>query len=414
MKKKARDYILLGLTLLGAAAGVLAFYDTVFAHQTLLLVLRKLGSALQPIFIGCFIAYLLLPVTAGIEGSLRVRARHIGWELRRPGLLRAGSLALTWLLVFIVGYVLVSLVLPQVAASVLQLAANVENYYNKVYGWVTRLLEDNPELAAWAQGLFRDYYSNLVDWIRETAVPGAQALVQALSGGIWSFISFATDLVVGVIVSVYLLYSKESWCAGLRRAVRALCSEAWEDRLLRATRRADDIFSGFIRGKILDSAIIGVLCLGGCLLLEIPYAPLVAVIVGVTNVIPFFGPFLGAVPSGLLILLADPLKCVTFIIMILVLQQFDGNILGPRILGGSTGLPSFWVITAILVGGKFFGVAGMFFGVPVFACFYSLFGTLLRYRLEKKGASTRLEDYAGDPPADEAPPEGGRAETPVE
>ncbi|MGM9661719.1 MAG: AI-2E family transporter [Oscillospiraceae bacterium] len=414
MKKTLKGYGLLGLTLFCTAAALLVFYDTVFANKTLLLFLQKLGGALQPIFIGCFIAYLLLPITNSIDGSLRLYARHIGWEGKRPGLLRAVSLALTWLLVCIVGYILVSLILPQVAESVLQLAANMENYYNKVYGWVTRLLEDNPELAAWVQELFQNYYTNLLDWVRETAVPGAQALVAALSGGIWSFVSFATDLVVGVIVSVYLLYSKESWSAGLRRALRALCSEEWEDRLLRATHRADRIFSGFIRGKILDSAIIGLLCLGGCLLLKIPYAPLVSVIVGVTNVIPFFGPFLGAVPSGLLILLADPLKCLTFIVMIVVLQQIDGNILGPRILGGSTGLSSFWVIVAILVGGKFFGLAGMFFGVPVFACLYSLFGTLVRYRLEKKGMSTELEDYGERTLAGDERSAGGAADAPKE
>ncbi|MGM9618676.1 MAG: AI-2E family transporter [Oscillospiraceae bacterium] len=413
MKKGLREYILLGLTLFFAAAGLLVFYDTVFANQTLLLFLQKLSGALQPIFIGCFIAYLLLPITNSIDGSLRAHTRKAG-ELKRPGLLRIASLALTWLLVFVVGYVLVKLILPQVADSVLQLAENVENYYNKIYGWVTRLLEDNPELAAWAQQLFQNYYTNLLDWVRETVVPSAQVLVTALGGGVWSFISFAKDLVVGVIVSVYLLYSKESWSAGLRRVVRALCSEEWEDRLLRATRRADRIFSGFIRGKLLDSAIIGLLCLGGCLLLKIPYAPLVAVIVGVTNVIPFFGPFLGAVPSALLILLADPLKCVTFIIMVVVLQQFDGNILGPRILGGSTGLSSFWVITAILVGGSFFGIAGMFFGVPVFACFYSLFGTLVRYRLEKKGASTKLEDYGERTLSGDKRPAGDAADAPKE
>lgn len=393
MKKFLKDSAVMSFSLFLAAAAFLVFYDTLFASKTLVLLFRKFCAALQPILIGCFIAYLLLPVVSGIDASLRLSVKRHGMKIRSGGAIRAASLLITWLLVAAVGYVAISMILPQVVSSVVQLASNLEEYYNKIYGWIIRLLEDNPNLAATVQESVQGYYTTFMDWVKETALPGAQSLVVAAAGGIWSVASFATDLVVGVIVSVYLLFSKESWSAGGRRMLRAFFNEERETAILAAVRRADRIFSGFIRGKILDSAIIGVLCLGACLVLKMPYAPLVAVIVGVTNVIPFFGPFLGAIPSALLILLVDPLKCLSFIVMVLILQQFDGNILGPKILGDSTGLSSFWVIAAILVGGSFFGVAGMFFGVPVFACIYSLYSTMVKNALKKKGLSAELEDY---------------------
>ena len=393
MKKLLKDSAVMSLSLFFAAAAFLVFYDTFFASRTLILLFRRFCAALQPVLIGCFIAYLLLPVVSGIDAGLRVSVKRYGLKIRSGIAVRAMSLLLTWLLVVAVCYVLISMILPQVVDSVVQLASNLENYYNKIYGWIVRILEDNPNLAATAEEYIQGYYTMFEGWVKETLLPSAQSLVAAAAGGVWTVASFAMDMVVGVIVSVYLLFSKESWAAGGRRALKAFFAEERETAILAAVRRADHIFSGFIRGKILDSGIIGVLCLGACLVLKMPYAPLVATIVGVTNVIPFFGPFLGAIPSAALILLVDPLKCVSFILMILVLQQFDGNILGPKILGDSTGLSSFWVIAAILVGGSFFGVAGMFFGVPVFACIYSLYSTLVKTSLEKKGLSTELEDY---------------------
>ena len=393
MKKLLKDSAVMSLSLFFAAAAFLVFYDTFFASRTLILLFRRFCAALQPVLIGCFIAYLLLPVVSGIDAGLRVSVKRYGLKIRSGIAVRAMSLLLTWLLVVAVCYVLISMILPQVVDSVVQLASNLENYYNKIYGWIVRILEDNPNLAATAEEYIQGYYAMFEGWVKDTLLPGAQVLVAAAAGGVWTVASFAMDMVVGVIVSVYLLFSKESWAAGGRRALKAFFAEERETAILAAVRRADHIFSGFIRGKILDSGIIGVLCLGACLVLKMPYAPLVATIVGVTNVIPFFGPFLGAIPSAALILLVDPLKCVSFILMILVLQQFDGNILGPKILGDSTGLSSFWVIAAILVGGSFFGVAGMFFGVPVFACIYSLYSTLVKTSLEKKGLSTELEDY---------------------
>jgi predicted PurR-regulated permease PerM len=217
----------------------------------------------------------------------------------------------------------------------------------------------------------------------------------AAAGGVVTIVSFFKDLLVGFIVSVYLMATKELCAAHARKAVYSLFTRRQVYWVLRGAHKADVIFSGFVRGKLLDSLIMGILCFIGCSILNFPYTPLVAVTVGITNIIPFFGPFLGAIPSAFLILLASPMQALYFLIFILALQQLDGNVIGPKILGDKTGLPSLWVIVAILVGGSFFGLAGMFFGVPVFACLYSAANFFMDRRLRKKDLPTDTPAYAG-------------------
>ena len=209
----------------------------------------------------------------------------------------------------------------------------------------------------------------------------------AVTGGVLSVLVFAKDLLVGIVVSVYILARKETFGLHTRKLLYSLVSAPHYERALRATREADRIFSGFVRGKLLDSLIIGILCFIVCSILKFPYTPIIAVFVGVTNIIPIFGPFLGAIPSAFLILLVSPRQCLYFIIFIIALQQFDGNILGPKILGETVGISSFWIVVAILVGGGFGGVLGMFLGVPVFACIHSAVSFLCESSLRKKGVT---------------------------
>ena len=223
----------------------------------------------------------------------------------------------------------------------------------------------------------------------------------------WSVVIFTKNFLIGIIVSVYLLAAKEKSAARCCKLLYGVLPEEQAKFAMRGFRRMDHIFSGFVRGKLLDSLIIGILCFIGCSILKLPYTPLVSVVVGVTNVIPFFGPFLGAIPCALLILLVSPLKCLYFVIFIFLLQQLDGNVIGPKILGDSTGISSLWVIVAILVGGGFGGVLGMFLGVPIFACLQVLVRWLLNTRLEKRHMPLQAWEYVrrdrqdGPPPTDE-------------
>ena len=399
--KKPSIFVKAGVTVFLCTAAILLFYDTLFGSRWLLGVGDQLLSALQPVLMGAMIAYLLAPAVDFFEQRIFPKqvkkAREDG--LPCAALPRAVSVLLVWVIIGILVYLLMSVLVPELYNSVVQLLGNMENYYNIIVGWVEELFHLNPQMESWVGSMMLDYYNDLLEWISNTLMPKAQQIVGGVSGGVLSVVYFVMDLLVGVIVSVYLLATTERSAAHGRKMICGILSPRKILWFFRGLRRVDEIFSGFVRGNLLDSPIIGIICFVCCRILQIPYTPMVSVIVGVTNVIPFFGPFLGAIPSLFLILLVSPIHGVYFGICVLALQQVDGNIIGPAILGDKTGLSSMWVITAILVGGSFFGVAGMFFGVPVFACLYSLVNFAVRQRLKKRGYPVDTQAYQDGVPS---------------
>ena len=397
-----------GLVIFLTVAAILLFYDTLFGRRVLPNFGSQLLRALQPVLIGGVLAYLLAPVIDFIEGGLfsgRLEAaRKLGRLISRGA--RAVSLVLTWAIIGLLCYLLGHVLLPQLYQSVVQLFASIESYYNTISGWVEHLLESNPTVEAWVADQMDTFYATAASWLKNEVLTRTQMLMVAVSGGVVSTVNFLKNLLVGAIVSVYFMATKERCVAHARKITYSLFSKEKVYWIFRGANKVDHIFSGFVRGKLLDSLIIGILCFIGCSILNMPYTPLVSVIVGVTNIIPFFGPFLGAIPSFFLILLVNPIQSLYFLLFVLALQQLDGNVIGPKILGDSTGLSSLWVIIAILVGGSFFGVAGMFFGVPVCACLSSLVAFLVDRRLAEKDLPVETEHYT-------APlPDGRMPETP--
>lgn len=384
------NYIRMGITAFLTAAGILLFYDTLFGGKVLLALL----TAMSPILFGAFVAYLLAPMVNAFESALFPRREGRSRKRSTLAVIRTVSILLCWVVIGCCFYVLASVLMPELYKSVLQLVSNADNYYRTINGWVIHLLETNPDVAKWVAQQMESFFRDIDKWLTGGVLPQLQQVMVTVSGGVLSLMGFAKNLLVGLIASVYLLATKERCAAYGRKLVHSLVAPRDVTLVLRGVRRADNIFSGFVRGKVLDSIIIGILCFVGCSILKFPYTPLVSVFVGVTNVIPFFGPFLGAIPSVFLILLVSPKQAVWFTIFVLFLQQLDGNVIGPKILGNTTGLSSLWVITAILVGGSFFGIAGMFFGVPVCACLLSLANFFVDVRLRKKGLPVTMEDYA--------------------
>lgn len=400
---RKKDYTAMGVTAFLTAAAVMLFYDTLFGGKIALALVRTV----QPILYGAFIAYLLAPMVNFFERHLFPRA---GGKGKYHAVVRTVSMLLSWVVVCFLFYLLASVLLPELYKSVQQLIANVDNYYNTISGWVLHLVETNPQTANWVSQQMAGYFQSIDKLLTGEILPRLQTVMVTVSGGLLSLVNFVMDLLVGIIASIYLLATKERCAAYGRKLVYSLFSRENAGLVLRGVGRADGIFSGFVRGKLLDSIIIGILCFAGSSILKFPYAPLVSVFVGVTNIIPFFGPFLGAIPSIFLILLVSPMKALYFLIFVLALQQLDGNVIGPKILGNSTGLSGLWVIIAILVGGGFFGVAGMFFGVPVCGCLYSLMNFFVDARLRKKGLPLEPGDYAaggahGPRPSGKNPPD---------
>ncbi len=415
MKRNVRHpYLAAGLTAFAVVAASLLLFFLMFQIKAVAGFLDTLARILRPIFMGAVIAFLLLPVHRNILRFLTAITSDKQKADKRTGtFLNFVAIVLSLLLALFLIYLLLAMVLPQVYESVVGLVNSVSDYIENVQKWLQTFFEDNPDIQAailpvynsaaesLEQWLNSDILPNLeslsttFQWVCATILPNLTGVVAGVSGMVVGFLVLVKDLLIAIIVSVYLLARKDLFAAQSKKIVYSLFRTDIADLLVEEVRGAYKIMSGFINGKLVDSLIIGVICLVCCNLFKFPYPALVATIVGVTNIIPFFGPFIGAVPCGLLILLVSPIKAVYFAIFILVLQQFDGNILGPKILGDSTGLASFWVLFSILLFGGVFGFAGMVLGVPVFAMIYSVISRLVGYGLRGRGLSEDTGDYMG-------------------
>lgn len=362
----------------------IAFYLFLSNFDEVRLRLNNLGKVIQPFVAGFALAYLLNIPASYLEKNFFTR-----FKFRRML-----SILTAYLLAVLLLAVLLSSVVPQVVQSVVDLVNNSEGYINNLNAtalWLSdRFGLDQREL----EPLLISYQ----DLLRRAASLITAALPQLLDFGMAVGNGLVTAL-TAVISSVYMLTSKHALIGQMRRVTYALLSRDKADRVLRISRQANEVFSGFIAGKIIESAIIGMLCFAGMTIFRMQYALLISVVVGVTDVIPFFGPFIGAIPSIMILLIVDPWDALYFGIFVLALQQFDGNILGPKILGDSTGLSPIWVLVAIIVGGGLFGFAGMLLGVPTFAVLYALTREWVTDRLRARGLD---EEGRPLPPAEQA------------
>ncbi len=409
-----RPYLAMGLTAFAVIAASLLLFFLLFHMREVSGFLNSLGTILRPIFMGAVIAFLLLPIHRNILKFLTAITPDKRMEEHSShAFLNLVSVVLSLLLAFFLFYLLLAMVIPQVYDSVVGLIQAIPDYIKVVQVWLQTFFEDNPDIQASVMSIYNssaasleqwlnsDILPNLesattaLEWLRKDIMPNLTGVVAGVSGMVVGFLVLVKDLLIAVIVSVYLLMRKDIFSAQSKKIVYSLFRTDIADLVVGEARNAYRIMSGFINGKLLDSLIIGILCLVCCNLLKFPYPALIAVVVGVTNIIPFFGPFIGAIPCGLLIFLVNPLQAVYFAIFILALQQFDGNILGPKILGDSTGLASFWVLFSILLFGGLFGFAGMVLGVPVFAMIYSIISRLVAYGLRSRNLPVATEEYMG-------------------
>ena len=393
-EKKSRldlqpHYIEWGLTALGVIVACVLVVFVLFRMTMIWGIIKKFFSILSPFIYGFVMAYLLMPVFNMLYRNLQPlmsRKFKNGTRLAK-GLCSALTLAFG---LAVVG-VLLWMVLPQVISSIVGLVESnlLTNSIQNVTGWIEDTLQNNPQFEAAAQRVYAEAVAALTAWVKTDMLPQLTNLMSGLLGTL----TFFKNVFIGIIIAIYVLNSKQLFAAQAKKLLYGCLSTRRANIVLDNARFTHRVFGGFINGKLLDSLIIGILCFVGMTALRMPYAMLISVVVGVTNIIPFFGPFIGAIPSGLLILLIDPLKALYFVLFILALQQFDGNILGPKILGDSTGLSSFWVMFAILLAGGLFGFVGMVVGVPLFAVLYSILSGLVCHSLRRRGMPEETQAY---------------------
>lgn len=399
MKKFRWDkkYLYTGVTAFCVVACSVLFFYVVNNWKEFFGILKKIQSSISPVIIGLVLAYLMRPGLNAIEKRfLRPWSEKLfkaNEKKKQFAFARVIGIIIMVVILIIVLAGVVMLVLPQLYQSVEKLIMSVDKYIDVAVQWADEHLSDNPEMETSMSVLVSDVLKYLAEWLQGSVLTKIDTIIVSVTSGLRSVIMALFNFFIGIIVSVYVLYSKEKFCAQAKKVSFCFMRPKNANGMLEAFRKADEMFAGFFIGKILDSAIIGVLCGIFTAAVNMPYAALVSVVIGITNIIPFFGPYFGAVPCAFIILLESPLMCFVFIAFIIVLQTFDGHILGPKILGSKTNLSSFWVVFAILLSGGLFGFVGMVCGVPVFAVIYYFFKRAVWRRLEEKALPVDTLEY---------------------
>ena len=366
------DYIVQSLTGAGALMLAILFFFFLQNLGKIFSMLGRLAAILMPLIYGVAIAVILRPMCEWWERRLEKHLPVMKKERTRRALVLGLEVALSELITLTVVIVILVLVLPQLFSSVVSLVNSVPGASARLTAWVQLLLANNPELQAQVLDVYNDVSTSALNWVQNTFLPQFQQLLNGLSSGLVDFVVIIKNLVIGIVISVYLLYSRRQFLAQTKKVLYALLPTPAANNLLFLLRDIQSTFAGFIMGKIIDSLLIGVLCFVCLTIMRMPYTILISTIVGVTNIIPYFGPFFGAIPGAILVLTVSPWQALYFLIFILVLQQVDGNIIGPKILGNVTGLSSFWVLISLLLFGGLFGFGGMVVGVPIFSVLYDL------------------------------------------
>lgn len=391
-----RKYLYTGVTAFCVIAACALLVWLLMNFATIRELVIGAWNAVLPVVYGMVLAYLLAPVCNFVEKKwfLPLTTKYSKKKPERANR-RARRLSVAAALLF--ALILVSgllwLVLPQIVDSLRTLVNNLPGYVKDVSNWLTAVLANFPEVQETVTTMFGDFTANLTKTITDTLLPQVTSVVTSISSGVMAAVGTIFNLFMGIVVSVYLLSQKERFLAQTKKLIYAVFRPPFANSMLKNGALAHQKFGGFITAKLIDSLIIGLITYPCVLILQMPFPALIAVIVGVTNVIPVFGPFIGAIPCAFLALMDSPLKCLIFVIFIVALQQVDGNIIGPRLLSENTGVSTFWVIVSLLVGQWMFGVVGMIIAVPLFAVLWTLVTSACDRKLKEKELPVETDAY---------------------
>ena len=394
-----KKYMYWGITAFCVIACAILFYMALNYLEQVKSMISSAFRILSPFIWGLVIAYLLNPLVRVLHrrvfGPLCARLFRKCKRRNGSGLARGLSVffAQIFMLALITG--LFFMIIPQIYSSIETIVINSPTYIESLTNWATKMLTNFPEIRAYVTQTLGDVNTDVVTWLQTTVLPKLGSVLSNVGMGVRYVVTGVYNLVIGIIVSVYILGDIEGFSANAKRVLYSLMSVESAKKVLDGIRFTDRTFIGFLNGKLLDSAIVGLICYIVCTILGMPYVLLVSVLVGVTNIIPFFGPLIGAVPSAIIILMVDPVKCLVFVIFVILLQQLDGNIIGPKILGSSVGINGFWVMFSIILGAGLFSFWGMLLGVPVFVVIYTLINDSIDRKLRRNELPVTTEEYTG-------------------
>lgn len=355
-----------------------------------------INSALFPVYIGVIVAFLLSPLVNKMDQYVFIPLWQKIYKEKKnkvEGIARGCSVFTVLILALLVIFGLLMLVIPEIINSVSSLIRNLPGYYNNVIDWGDHIFRSHPKLAEYYADFSKSIYEKLYTWLENDLLPNSNMLLSMVTDSVVNAASVLMNLFIGLIVSIYLMGSKENFCALLKKMMYAFLPGEKVNHALSILGETHTIFAKFISGKIIDSLIVGILTFIIMYIAGMPYIVLISVLIGVTNIIPFFGQYIGIIPSTILVFVASPSKGILFLVLIIILMQFDGNVLGPKILGDSIGLGSFWILFSILFFGSLFGLLGMICAVPVFAVLYRMMKRWCATRLARKDMPTETECY---------------------
>lgn len=386
-----KRYLKIGIT--GAAilaSGILCAF-VLFKMPVIISVLKGITEILKPFLYGVVFAYLLAPLCNKIEEKLFQFFPKAKAKARR--FICFIAIVISLCVAIAVIWLIIMMIIPQVWDSVMKIIQMVPQKLIVVNNWIEHMLENQPELQPYFEEFSSQAESNIDSLLNVDTIQKVQSIINSLSVQLFGVLGVVKNIFLGLLISAYLLGSRKLFGAQAGLILHGVFSDKWAKIIEEEIRYTDKMFNGFLVGKIIDSAIIGLLCFAGTSIMGFEAPAFISVIIGITNIIPFFGPFIGAIPCGLLLLLENPMHCLYFIIFIFVLQQLDGNVIGPKILGNTTGVSSFWVLFAILLFGGMWGVVGMVIGVPLFAVIYDIIRKLVYRGLRKHKRESMITDY---------------------
>lgn len=390
--KYSNKYVYWGLTLFSVFAALILLFFIIYRWDFIIGAIGTIFTILMPFIYGLAIAYLMNPVVNFFEKKVYANlVKKISKKKKdRKRLCRVLSLCTSTIIFLGILIAFFSFLIPEMLKSFEMLVTNINIYLSNSKELLIKFFGGSEGITKFINDNYGEFSKFINDYFNEDILDG---MMLTIGDSIFGTLKFLYNLIIGYIISIYILVDKDKFKAQCKKVLYTLFDYETINTILENTRYTDKVFGGFFSGKLIDSLIIGIICFVFMLLFDMPYALIVSVIVGITNIIPYFGPFIGAIPSVFLIFLVDPGKSLLFIIFIFILQQIDGNIIGPKILGSKTGLSSFWVLFSLLIFGGLFGVVGMILGVPLFSILYSFINGLLKKKLKEKNLPENSKEY---------------------
>lgn len=394
MKDKNEIYFKWGITAVAVIVIALVI-SLIFSKLGIIAsALKTVVSTVSSVLYGVVMAFLMAPVYDRISAWVEeiLSSFFPKWKKSGKWAKFIATLACLIILIFVI-FALIMMIIPELVNSITNVIGYAPDGMSNLENWLKDILNKNPDLEKLVIDNYQDISERVSDIATTTVLPNVNTYIKNLSSGVINALGVVVNIIIGMMVMMYLLNMKTTLSSQAKKIVYSIAGVKIGNEIVTEARYIKNMFEKFIVGKIIDSIIIGIINYFFMMIIHMPYALLISVVVGVTNVIPFFGPFIGAIPSIVLLLLVSPFTALQFAVWILVLQQVDGNIIGPKILGQTTGLPSFWVLFSILLFGGLFGIVGMIIAVPTWAIIYRTISRVSEHFLRKKGLEPDSGSY---------------------